>query len=354
MCAVQRSPQVLRARASLADDADEKRVDLRVGRVGRAARSADVSLIAKPRPRVSREPAYSPEHEFEPSSVGPATSAAIVVTRSAGLTVYGHHLRGLVDRAVVTAREQGLRAVALKTVRYPLKPLFVPAALTALQRRRRQIRSPEQLYDFVNGFNYRGIDITSWQKKAEIVSLLRLLEDSPPRNVVEIGTASGGTLFMLTQVAAADATIVSVDLPRGRLGGESSTMRNRYPLWRARLYRGFGRDDQIVHVIRADSHEASTVQDVQQRLPEGKIDFLFIDGDHSYEGVCRDFELYSPLVEAGGLVAFHDIVPSGPGKHGDPGGVPDFWSDLRTQHSVEAEFVEDWDWGSCGIGVISV
>jgi hypothetical protein len=33
---------------------------------------------------------------------------------------------------------------------------------------------------------------------------------------------------------------------------------------------------------------------------------LFIDGDHRYEGVRRDFEMYSPLVGAGGLIAFHD------------------------------------------------
>lgn len=37
------------------------------------------------------------------------------------------------------------------------------------------------------------------------------------------------------------------------------------------------------------------------------MDFLFIDGDHAYEGVKADFEMYSPLVRKGGLVALHDI-----------------------------------------------
>jgi predicted O-methyltransferase YrrM len=258
----------------------------------------------------------------------------------------------LVDRARWTAREEGLRAFGLKALRYPLKPLFVPSALKTLQDGRRKVQSPEQLFDFVNSFNYRGITITSWQKKAEIVGLLHLLEVSRPRRIAEIGTATGGTLFMLTQVAPLDAAIVSVDLPGGRLGGASSSVRNRYPAWRARLYRGFGRDHQSVHVIRADSHEVSTVEDVRRRLPDGKVDFLFIDGDHSYEGVRRDFELYSPLVAPGGLVAFHDIVQSHPGGHGDPGDVPAFWSEVRNRRTVEAEFVEDWDWGSCGIGVI--
>ena len=91
---------------------------------------------------------------------------------------------------------------------------------------------------------------------------------------------------------------------------------------------------------------------MRRRLPGGKFDFLFIDGDHSYEGVRRDFELYSPLAEVGALVAFHDIVPSIPGGHGDPGDVPAFWGEIKNAQTVEAEFVEDPGWGSCGIGVI--
>jgi hypothetical protein len=37
-----------------------------------------------------------------------------------------------------------------------------------------------------------------------------------------------------------------------------------------------------------------------------KIDVLFIDGDHSYEGVKLDFELYSKLLAPKGVVILHD------------------------------------------------
>jgi cephalosporin hydroxylase len=261
-------------------------------------------------------------------------------------------MRELVRRARATMREEGPQAFLLKALRYPFKALFVPGALEALHEGRKRVRSLEGLYHFVNAFNYRGITIASWQKKSEIVGLLRLLEQSQPRRIVEIGTANGGTLFMLTQVAVPDATLVSVDLPGGRLGGASSSMRHSYPRWRAGLYRGFRRGDQVVNVIRADSRAAETVEDVRRRLPGGKADFLFIDGDHSYEGVRRDFELYAPLVEVGGLVAFHDIVESRPGGHGDPGDVPRFWREVSDGRTVEAELVEDPKWGSCGIGVL--
>lgn len=36
------------------------------------------------------------------------------------------------------------------------------------------------------------------------------------------------------------------------------------------------------------------------------IRFLLIDADHSYEGVKRDFERWSPHVATGGLIVFHD------------------------------------------------
>lgn len=37
-----------------------------------------------------------------------------------------------------------------------------------------------------------------------------------------------------------------------------------------------------------------------------KIDVLFIDGDHSYEGVKKDFELYSKILNEKGIIILHD------------------------------------------------
>jgi hypothetical protein len=41
-------------------------------------------------------------------------------------------------------------------------------------------------------------------------------------------------------------------------------------------------------------------------LQDITIDLLFIDGDHSYEGVKKDFELYSKLLSDKGLIILHD------------------------------------------------
>jgi hypothetical protein len=37
-----------------------------------------------------------------------------------------------------------------------------------------------------------------------------------------------------------------------------------------------------------------------------KIDYLHIDGDHSYEGVKKDFELYSTIMSENGMITIHD------------------------------------------------
>ena len=45
--------------------------------------------------------------------------------------------------------------------------------------------------------------------------------------------------------------------------------------------------------------------DAYEECPD-QIALIFIDGDHSYDGVMHDIEHYLPRVVPGGLVAFHD------------------------------------------------
>ena len=104
---------------------------------------------------------------------------------------------------------------------------------------------------------------------------------------MEIGTENGGALFLFSHVASANATLISIDLSRGSFG--------RYPKWKIPLYKSFARDRRRIHLIRADSHDSETLNEAKKILGDKLIDFfLFIDGDHTYEGIKRDFEMYSP------------------------------------------------------------
>lgn len=46
---------------------------------------------------------------------------------------------------------------------------------------------------------------------------------------------------------------------------------------------------------------------------QGPIDMLFIDGDHSYEGVKFDFDHFGRQVRVGGLILLHDSINEGKG-----------------------------------------
>lgn len=67
-------------------------------------------------------------------------------------------------------------------------------------------------------------------------------------------------------------------------------------------------DDPAAHIlVPVDSTDPGTVETVKSLLEGRTIDFLFIDGDHTYKGVKADWELYSPFLSEKAAVGFHDI-----------------------------------------------
>lgn len=179
------------------------------------------------------------------------------------------------------------------------------------------------------------------QKRKEFEALLRIVRARKPRVVVEIGTRHGGTFYGLCKAAAGDALLISIDLPDGPFGGgyEESDL--------PRL-RSYARAKQRTEFIRGDSHDPATLAELRTILGEREIDVLFIDGDHTYDGVRMDYDMYAPLVRAGGLVALHDIAPA-PQRHGSE--VDQLWSELKgLGRTTELIDQTGGDWA--GIGVL--
>lgn len=197
----------------------------------------------------------------------------------------------------------------------------------------------ENLVDFP--FNKCGKILAPMQVKSEFLSLLKTIEENKPKTVLEIGTARGGSLFLFSRVADKDALIISIDLPGGLFGGG-------YPFWKIPLFKRFASERQKIFLIRKDSHSKKTLGKAKSILRERKVDFLFIDGDHTYGGVKKDFMLYSSLVKKGGIVALHDIAPH-PKESGCE--VDKFWKEIKKGYKHK-EFVENWHQKWAGIGLI--
>jgi predicted O-methyltransferase YrrM len=186
----------------------------------------------------------------------------------------------------------------------------------------------------------RGL-IVPLQVPSEIARALEVVEALEPRVILEIGTARGGTFFLLSRAAAESCYLISLDLPQGPWGGG-------YAAWKRSLFRRLLRRGQKADFVRADSHSDESLEQVRRLLRGRQLDVLFIDGDHSYEGVKRDCEMYSPLLRPGGLVIFHDVA-----KHAAElrCHVHRFWHEVRIS-GKSMEIIADPDQGWAGIGLL--
>lgn len=139
-----------------------------------------------------------------------------------------------------------------------------------------------------------------------VLMLYEIVKEYRPRMVLEIGVRQGqSTRTILSALKENDyGKLVSIDL---------NDCSHRIP------------DDlksYWVNII-GDSHDEKTFQRVSKELKKLNAkyyDIILIDGDHSYEGVKKDYEMYSKLGNY--LMLFHDIQTPGTG-------VPKFWKELK-------------------------
>lgn len=165
------------------------------------------------------------------------------------------------------------------------------------------------------------------QAREELSEMARRVSSHDPSTVMEIGTAFGGTLYVWTRFFENAETILSSDLD----------FFGREP-----LLEYFGSySGASLHCLEGDSHSEETKAAVEQRLSGASIDFLYVDGDHSYEGIKTDFEMYAPLVADDGVVGFHDV-------ENEETGMPKLWDELSDRYECQTVGGDTQD-GTSGI-----
>lgn len=255
--------------------------------------------------------------------------------------------------AVVRARRgidrYGVSGLVKEVTLRPLRPLLAPVAARRLQRLAAEADTADQLLDLVSDFDAFGITVKPDQVRWEFTEFLNQVRELRPQRVLEIGTANGGSLLPITRLSASDAHVISVDLHHGEFGGG-------YPAWRIPLYKSFARTTQRLDLLRGDSHDPRTFNRVRALLAGEPLDLLFIDGDHTFDGVRQDFETYGALVRPGGLIAFHDINPENElvpsdGTRRLVGDVPRYWREISSGRDSQ-EFIAPAPSSCFGIGVI--
>lgn len=129
-----------------------------------------------------------------------------------------------------------------------------------------------------------------------LYGLVRALK---PRHIVEIGSARGKSTCILA--------LACLDNGQGKVHAIDPHMENEWtdvgtsgytlPFLRERL-RMYELGAYVDIVVKTSEMAAASWSE--------SIDFLFIDGDHSYAGVRNDFELFRGWLTNDALVCFHD------------------------------------------------
>ena len=123
------------------------------------------------------------------------------------------------------------------------------------------------------------------------------------KSYLEIGTHYGHSLVTNLQ-SEYSSKYMAIDLFKKWADGTINDMKglvdNNVKL--------FNKNNYECKVVKGNSKDSKILNIVKTYFNEG-IDLLFIDGDHTYEGVKGDFELYFPLVNSGGYIVFDDYLP---------------------------------------------
>jgi predicted O-methyltransferase YrrM len=132
----------------------------------------------------------------------------------------------------------------------------------------------------------------------EAACLFRLVRSKPAAQIVEIGRFRGGSTFLFAVASDNDSMVTSIDFaPQNdelfQIALKKSGLAHK------------------VHLLVGDSCDS-----------EAKVDFydlIFVDGDHSYEGVIKDYEHWKKAVKPGGYLVFHNAAAGRPHTDTVPG-----------------------------------
>jgi predicted O-methyltransferase YrrM len=135
------------------------------------------------------------------------------------------------------------------------------------------------------------------QRTDELAQFIRILRREGVKSYLEIGSRNGDSFHDIGLGLLPGSRLVSIDLPEGPWG-ESQSAKNLQ-----KAVDDLNLVGRSASVIFGDSRDPRIIEQVSKEAP---FDAIFIDGDHSLEGVVLDWINYRNFSN---LIAFHDIAP---------------------------------------------
>jgi len=185
------------------------------------------------------------------------------------------------------------------------------------------------------------------QNLNEFTELLKEYVKLKPSCFIEIGSMYGWSLQHFIHYSEEGSTGIAIDLPVRHFVGSNDWRVEKQELNYKNVWPKWAKEKKCkLYLLPYCSYEPETLLKVKEIIKDKKIDFLFIDGDHRYEAIKNDYNLYSPLVRDGGVIAFHDIGEN------EEGGGRMFWDEIKNNFKHK-EILKDSNKGK-GIGILYV
>ena len=139
----------------------------------------------------------------------------------------------------------------------------------------------------------------------ELECICRLVKKHQPQNIFEIGTFNGRTSYHMAANSPENTKVVTLDLPKTEMANTALRIKSGEKKFINKDHSGdYFMDTEMnkkITQIYADSAQAD------YSPYNNKMDFVFIDGSHSYEYVISDTQVARKLLRNGkGVIVWHD------------------------------------------------
>jgi predicted O-methyltransferase YrrM len=141
----------------------------------------------------------------------------------------------------------------------------------------------------------------------ELIILSTLVKFYEPKNILEIGTFNGVTTLHLAMNSPDDSKIQTLDLVKISPSILSFTLKEdvKYIVDEKKKNKAYHDTSYRSKIVE---HEGNSIEYDFKIF--GKLDFVFIDGGHSYEVVKSDTEKALKSLKNGGVIVWHDYCPN--------------------------------------------